>query len=114
MNGLPITPEIVLRVTRDLQLYTEVPFLNPIKTPALAIAAKFANLHCKSCARTAMLKAAKPLADAFTRLLRDEAAKTPNTLGTLRTSMARILNTPLDEVRVTYRDEKGVTQEIKF
>lgn len=114
MNVIAISPEIVLRITRDLGLYTEAPFLTPIQAPAMSIAAKFANVRCKGCARTAMLNAAKPLSNAFTKLLRDESARTPNSLGALKTAMSRILNTPLDEVRVAYKDEKGVTQEIKF
>lgn len=113
MNVIYLNQDIILKVSREAALYDKFPFLNPMKASALRVHQQIAGMGCTGCAKGAKERAATFLAGAFMNLVRQEAAKQPNTLGALKLAIGAILNSKVDEVRMAWSqgNQKG---EIKF
>ena len=112
-NVVTLNADIVMRLTADPALYAVAPFLEPMRDPAMRIHKKL-GAHCKSCARMALQRAAVHLSNAFVKLVADEYNRHPNTLLALKGTMAKILNTQIDEVRVQYFAPGGALAEVTF
>lgn len=116
MKVLILNPDIVLRVTAELSIYTEAPFLAPMRDGAMKAHLTIQKAYCKSCTRrsSGYRLLVTQVARAFIRLIADESKKTPNLLTALKASMSKILNTTIEEVQVSYVENDGTTVELKF
>lgn len=114
MTVLDITPEVILKITAHPALYTEAPFLNPMRDSALGVHRKMAG-RCAGCGRKAYLEAGKAMMRAFINLTLAESAKQPNGLPRMKEAMKKLLNSPFDEVRMAYTlPGSDKTAELRF
>lgn len=110
-----LTPKIVWRITADPAIYTQAPFLKPIKNAALALHTRLkSGAGCSGCVQNAVDQVSVQLANAFSKLTVDESRKKPNALGSLKEVMGKILNLKLKEVRIQYKTTTGGDAELVF
>lgn len=112
-SQLKLTDELVLRVLSEVTIYTQFTFLAPIRDPALRLALQLQKAGCRGCAKRALRPAMAALSGAFTKLVVDEAKKTPNQLPLLRDRIKQIIGGSFDEVLISYQD-KGSPAQIAF
>jgi hypothetical protein len=103
----------VRRMMGEPTLYDKVPFLLPVKASGLRLLSQLHNARCTSCTKRALEPYLRSLDGAVTRLIVDESKRCPGSLAVLKVEMARILNSPVDEVRVLYT-ENGQQVELVF
>ena len=114
MTTVILEPSIVYRITADPQLFDAVPFLAPMRAPAVSAHAKLGDGNCTGCTQNARSFVSHKLGNALAFLISEEAKKKPNQLNTLKQIVAKVLNTTVDEVRIKYRDQAGKDQEVVF
>jgi hypothetical protein len=111
---LDITPEVILKITAHPSLYTEAPFLNPMRDSALNVHRKMAG-KCTRCQRKAYLEAGKAMMRAFARLVEAEYAKAANGLPKMKEAIGKLLNSQFSEIRLVYIPAgSNRTAELKF
>lgn len=113
MNVVYLSPDIVMKVTREPVLYTKFPFLTPMQSSTLRVHAQMEKLGCNGCAKGARDRAATFIAGAFMNLVQQEAARQPNKLAELKAYMSTALNAKVDEVRMIWH-KGGQKGEIVF
>ena len=110
---MELTHDHIFRLTADPALYAEVPFLAPLKTPALQLHEQVKK-YCRHCNKAPLRMAKNYLAGELAKLLLAEAKKQPNQLPQFKKTVAAILRLEIGELLVMIRPPQGEHVDIRF
>ncbi len=112
MNELILGKDHIVRVVGEPTIYLEFPWLAQIKEPGMKLALRLSSAGCTACVRRSLEPTVVAMAGAFTRLVVDESKKPQNSLQAFSAKLKGILNTKADQIRISYKDEKGAEQDL--
>ena len=98
---MELTPLIALRLAGDPALYNQAPFLEPMKSAAMMVAAKYGG-NCTQCQKAAQMRAGVQVAYAMAALILAESGRPNNKLAKMKAVSRKILNTKFDKLLIRY------------